>query len=477
MALPSFLAFTRIEMQTYLILSVCWTSIIIVNMLEQPYARSLVICEEPVTTAQFSGSKFCGNRLHVIDTGAKTSGMGQSLENVGRILITFFVSGFADRGRRRAAILGQLLITSSTVLFFFAGFASSWAIPCYVIAQGLQGMSGIGILDQIVTGDVALQTNDSVGVYQRKNTFMAILMFVAAPLICYIQYAEFTDFTYVWLAVVGMNTSALLLLICFFPETLSNTQNSANKSSLLVLCRDEIQTFWSLITTNRLIKWRLIEVLLGGLSITQSIGLPTIMAYFGYSQITAFLATAVPMMGLSPFFMPLVPYLFKQDPRFYFQACYWFGIIVGVGYSIFYPFTIFGMPMPILAIYLRLPLAGFMSVVQAVEIRLVGVDNNAKYAAMMQLVGFLTDGVTSSFYTMVFDAEATTYFSKNKPLLLALIPSLLAIPGYIVGNSPLQLAECDKMAAEEAVKAAEESAKAAATDSSVDTTEETKKTN
>lgn len=59
------------------------------------------------------------------------------------------MSGFADYGRKRAALLGQFLITLSTVLFAVAMFLpTGLAIPTYIVAQGLQGMSGIGILDQ-----------------------------------------------------------------------------------------------------------------------------------------------------------------------------------------------------------------------------------------------------------------------------------------------------------------------------------------
>jgi len=456
-AMPSVFAFTRIELKTYLILSVCWVSIVVVNMLEQPYARSLVVCEDPVNTtagAAFSGSKLCGNRLHVIDVGAKISGKGQSLENIGRIVITFFVSGFADRGRRRAAIVGQLLITVSTALFFLAGFLATWAaIPLYVVAQGLQGMSGIGILDQIITGDVALQLDDTVGVYKRKNTFMAMLMFCAGPLICYIQYAEFTDFTWVWLAIVGMNTLALLLIVLFFPETLPSSGKPAKEgTSLLGLCQEELKTFWSLISSNFLIKCRLTEESLFRLATTQSIAISFMMASFGLSQINALLLMTVPFMALTPFFLPLYPYLFEQRPRFYWQLGYWVGRTLSLVGVVAMPLRLLGVPFPFIYVLLNLPFSGFLSVVQAVEIRLVGAENNGKYQALMQLAGFLCEVFTSYFYTRVFDATATTYLGKNFPFLVSGIPIILAVPVYVFGHSRLQLAECDKIAAENAAK-------------------------
>lgn len=41
------------------------------------------------TGADFSGSTFCGNRLHVIDVGTEISGKGQSLENAARQIQVF----------------------------------------------------------------------------------------------------------------------------------------------------------------------------------------------------------------------------------------------------------------------------------------------------------------------------------------------------------------------------------------------------
>lgn len=472
-------AFTRLELQTYLILTVCWVSIALVNMLEQPYARSLVKCDVPVNTtagAPFSGSNYCGNRLHVIDVGADISGRGQSLENVGRILITFFVSGFADRGRRNAAILGQCLITASTALFFLAGFVPGLAVPIYVIAQGLQGMSGIGILDQIVTGDVALQLDDSVGVYQRKNTFAAIMMFLVGPLVCYIQYAEFTDFTMVWMSIVAMNTAALLLLICFFPETMSKSDKESKATtgmSLLDLCKQELRTFRSLVTDHRLIRFRLIEEFFNRLGNTMSISLPFMMAVFGVSQIGALASVTMPAIVLTPIFMPLIPQLFERYPRRVWSFVYWSSKVVMIGCCFVMPLWFGEVPAPIFCTMLMIPFAGFMTILQAVEIRLVGAENNAKYQAMMQLIGFFCESITSFFYAWVFDAEATTYIGKCRPYLIAAVPMALSIPGYLIGNGPLQLEECSKLATEKAAERAAEKAKADG--ASAEQTEDTKK--
>jgi len=459
------LGFTPLELRTYFILTLCWLSIVVVQILEQPYARSLVVCETPTNTtpgAPFSGSKYCGDRLHVINVGTEFSGKGQSLENIGRICITLFVSGFADGGRRRAVILGQFLIFFSTLLFFLAGFVSSYAIPIYIVAQWIQGMSGIGILDQIITGDVALLTGDSVGVYNRKNTFLAVMIFVFFPVVAYVQYAEFADFTYVWLAVNILNFSALVLLIVFFPETISAEQKQQDVGVLQVVT-GELRTFWELISSNLLIRYRLFEQFLLGLGDATSILLPHLMAVFGTSQFMALVLGFGPGMLLSPFFMPLAPFLHRRLG--YWNAwrlhyCYTkfahISFLLGVP-GLCYPMLqqFMGIPGPIALGLFQIPICGWGTIISAVEIRMIGQKNNAKYQAMTQLVSFVTQAVSSVMYSKAFDAEATTNFGKNLPYYVAVVWALLTLPGFFLHQGPLHREECDKLEKEEAAKAQE----------------------
>mmetsp|Transcript_96778 Transcript_96778/g.289049 ORF Transcript_96778/g.289049 Transcript_96778/m.289049 type:complete len:471 (-) Transcript_96778:28-1440(-) len=465
----AFLGFTSTELRTYLIMGLCWIEIVQVNLMEQPYARSLVVCDVPTNTtpgALFSGSKYCGDRLHVINVGAEISGMGQSLENVGRITITLFVSAYADNGRRPAAILGQFMLFASTLLFAIAGFFTSLAMPIFIVAQWLQGMSGIGILDQIITGDVALTSGDSVGVYNRKNMYIAVLCVVLFPMVLYVQYAEILEFTRVWILVNMLNLAALLLLLFFFPETLPE-EKRGKESNVFKMVVKELQTFRDLVTTNTLVRWRLVEIFLIGLSDPAAIAMPFFMANFALPQFYALLYSMGPGLALAPFFIPLAPYLHKRfGYRNGWQICYWGQRVFTTPFVIGLPGVLhpmlksyWGIPGPVVSGLLAMPFCGFFSIVSAVELRIVGQENNAKYQAMVQLVGFFTGALSSAAYSWLFDAEATTPIMKVLPYYFAAFGGLLQIPVWYFKLRPIQLAECDKLTEEmekEAEKTEEE---------------------
>lgn len=484
MALP--LGFTPLEVRTYLILTLCWVSIVVVNLLEQPYARSLIHCDTPVSTEEgtaFSGSKYCGNRLYVIDMGTHVSGKGQSLENVGRILITLFVSGFADYGRKRAALLGQFLITLSTALFAVAMFLpQGLAIPTYILAQGLQGMSGIGILDQIVTGDVALILNDGVGVYSRKGIVSAFLMVILVPIIVYVQYAEITDFTWVWSGIVSLNAFAMVLIFFFFPETLHKKSEKEEEdlkkkpTSLTGVALDEMKTFRTIVKTHPYVGYRLAEDFLVKLADCSAIGMPFMMAQFQFSQFHALVFQFIPQLVGGVLLGGLVASLCRaHGTRKVWQNCFFFHRSTSIMNAFLMPMTIFGIPYPLLAGLMHLPLSGFPALLQAVEIRLVGQETNAKYQAMTQLTGFISGAITSWLYSAIFFGEATSYARIVAPYAVSATFMATNILPFWLTTGPMQLAECDKLDQEKIaeMKKKEEEEKAQADKKAEETAEET----
>ncbi|CAK9028380.1 unnamed protein product [Durusdinium trenchii] len=442
MALP--LGFTPLEVRTYLILTLCWVSIVVVNLLEQPYARSLIHCDVPVNTTE-----------------------GQSLENVGRILITLFVSGFADYGRKRAALLGQFLITLSTALFAIAMFLpSGLAIPTYIVAQGLQGMSGIGILDQIVTGDVALILNDSVAVYSRKGIVSAMIMALLIPIIVYVQYAEITDFTWVWSGIVGLNSVAMALIYLFFPETLNKKQNDDKKEkenlSIIGVAKDEVKTFKKIITTHPYVGYRLGEEFLVKMADASAIGMPFLMAQFHFSQFDALVYNFVPGLVGGVLLGGLVAkWCGQYGTRRVWRNSFFYHRSTSIANAFLMPVAIFGIPYPLVAGLVHLPLAGFPALIQAVEIRLVGQETNAKFQAMSQLMSFFSGAITSWLYSQIFYGEARSYFRVVAPYALSAFFMLLNIVPFLLKTGPMQMNECDRLDQEAKKKWEEEQEKAA----------------
>ncbi|CAE7030165.1 unnamed protein product [Symbiodinium natans] len=101
--------------------------------------------------------------------------------------------------------------------------------------------------------------------------------------------------------------------------------------------------------------------------------------------------------------------------------------------------------MPLIGSVAHLPLAGWPAVAQGVEIRLIEQENNAKFQAMMQLIGFVCGSITSSLYPHLFYAEATTYSYKVFPYAISSFFLLFTVPIYIFYNGPQQLAMCEKI--------------------------------
>ena len=130
----------------------------------------------------------------------------------------------------------------------------------YIIAKGLQGMSGIGILQEIITGDVALQLNDTVAVYGRRQVIHSCILVMIVPINLYVQWVEMTDFTYISAVVVVLNLTALALLSLFFPETLVSKKEKTDirQFSVLGLVKDEMQNFRSLIQSHDYISLRML---------------------------------------------------------------------------------------------------------------------------------------------------------------------------------------------------------------------------
>mmetsp|Transcript_63057 Transcript_63057/g.128525 ORF Transcript_63057/g.128525 Transcript_63057/m.128525 type:complete len:275 (-) Transcript_63057:66-890(-) len=264
---------------------------------------------------------------------------------------------------------------------------------------------------------------------------------------------------------VVVNALALALLIVFFPETVQEKegQTTVKKFSVKDVLVTELGNFRTLIANIPILKYRLIEQALLGLGDASSIGAPFLMAHFNYTQLKALLAGMVPAMILGPFLMPLVPALCKRcGYRPIWVTCYWYFKIVSILVNFFMLKWVGELPFPIVSGLLLMPLAGFPTILQAVEVRIVGADNNAKYSAMKQLVGFFTGCVTSSLYSFVFNAEASTTVGKLAPFLVSVVILMASVPVYVYGNGPMQLEECDKITEEERIAKAEELAKAAA---------------
>jgi len=458
------LGFSDLEVRTYGILCLCGGLQILINQIEQPYARSLVVCDTPVNTtvgAEPSGSSMCGDRLHVIGEGAHLSGYGDSFENIGRFLITLFVSVFADsHGRKAAALVGWVLITASVLCFFLASFIRPWARVLFVTAQGLQGMSGIGLIADIVARDLASTCEgDPTALYGRRNFLGQMLGILFFGMVLVIQYSQITEFRPVWLSILLVSLAVLGAMVFRFPETqaMSDRKNGFEGKTTFGVVREEVRVYRNIMADNYFvrssIRTDILRNLSGGFMI---IFLPWMMAVFGYTQLDLMLMMA-PCIIISVVSAPLIPALCARyghrrvlNINFCLDfAIEWLGIpnlTRSIGF----------LPAPVLYAWIKTPMGGVTSVTEAVAARYIPSSIGAKVAAMNQLIGFLSGAVSSIMYTRVFDAEATTPVRRVAPMILASTLKTIGAVLYVRGHRRIVLEECDKLTEELAASKAAE---------------------
>merc|ERR1712113_457202 len=243
----------------------------------------------------------------------------------------------------------------------------------------------------------------------------AVCMAVFGPAVMYVVVAEFTDFTWAWLGMVGINLFTVLALTFGFPETLQEIDAGLEQRSILQICIQELQGFRSLITTNPVIKYRLMQSFVEGLGNAACVHLPFAMAHFGFSMVEAF-GTGLPAFATGAMFMPLIPALCKKcGYRPVFIACFCYTKLLDVAQTYFCLSTFHGAPAASWLAIVGSVLSGWgASVWPAVEIRLVGQENNAKYQAMAQLAAFVCGSVSSFVYLdLLFNPKASTFFGKT----------------------------------------------------------------
>merc|ERR1711972_889077 len=142
----------------------------------------------------------------------------------------------------------------------------------------------------------------------------------------------------------------------------------------------------------------------------------------------------------------------KYGYRRIFNASYWYFRAMSPLSLLLVLQRFHGVPGPVWSGVASTLVSGWgTTIIPAVDVRIVGAANNAKFQTMMQLVGFVTGSLSSLLYPYIlFDAEAVTWVGKMAPFLVAAMLQAAGIPFYIWFNGPLQLAECDKLTAEDA---------------------------
>jgi len=433
--------------------------LVLVNVVEQPFARSLIVCTEPAETAvgaPFSGSARCGDRLRVIGEGATLSGKGQSLEQLSRFFAMLVMSSVADIfGRKVAILIGLFSVFISTILFVLASVNPTYAYSLFILAQGIQGAHGLEILGLVICGDFARETGDTTTWYAKREQYSLVTSFLFWCLGMYIQSLDLTDYTLVW-TVLSLGTLLILLdIVAFFPETMPISDKNMLPRSVIQTIGDEVRGYHELIMGSKWVASTVFEsaFVAAGEGVFPFM-VPFMMAYFGYSPMGAIFGL-VPSLVVGALCVQLTT---KLCHRFGHRNAWemLFAYNLAKQYLL-WPFMCtraFGLvPIPIVFAYLSCLSSGMNALRNSVILKIVGIENNVKFTALVGIVKQLVGSASTYLYAEIFDATTTNYMSKLNIISLSnLFWTLVFIIFFSLGIRARVHIECDKLTAEENAK-------------------------
>eukprot|EP00930_Biecheleria_cincta_P044206 TRINITY_DN3033_c0_g1_i1.p1 TRINITY_DN3033_c0_g1~~TRINITY_DN3033_c0_g1_i1.p1 ORF type:complete len:512 (+),score=78.59 TRINITY_DN3033_c0_g1_i1:131-1537(+) len=411
----------------YLIMFVGSGMLLLVNMLEGSFARSLVMCDTPVSTAAgqlFSGSAHCGDRGFVINEGQMISQTAQSWEMASKIIVMVVIAVFSDLYGRKFTLLIGLGATTLSVLLFLIGTqlpaSSRWL---FYMGQGLQGAFPMELIGtQIATDLASLDSTDSQGVFGAAGAATTLSQAVFAAILLCIQALELTDYTLVWFMTLFVNVGAFVVTLVFLPET--RVQKADDKKTTQSFGRQvmgELADYRQLFEINGLGALMLTYVLKAIADAFMTLNQAVPMAYYGMKLDTVLLCF-VPMILLSVVCAGVVPGMSaKMGERSAFWACNYFLfsanlLFLGVSFN---PCFFFG-PLYLFCVVF----GGYEGMTGSMCTKFLG-DKIAKYTALRSLSGYSLSIVTGPLYAYLFDAKASTWFDMTLPYLFSLSVRLL----------------------------------------------------
>jgi len=423
----------------------------IVNQLEQPYARSLVSCMAPVDSASSgseesdfgllgvagllsttSGSRWCGDRFTVLNEGTRLSAWGQAIEALATLAATALVSVAVDTaGRRRVMLAALSAAVISTLLLAFAAAFSGWSSLFFLVAQFLQGFLPMDYIALVICYDLAERSDvDGEMVFyiaQSLGMMGNVLWALCIP--GFITMIELTDYRPLWFAVLLANVFALVVAAVGLPESRpppSSEERRPGAGELLRIKAQEARRDIATVLGSPSLRNALICYLLMRMHECSSFMLTAqAMAYHGVSQGTL-MAVELAKHPLCLFCAPLVGY-----------GCDAYGIRAAVLLSVAWYLATSVVERAILPFSPWLFIAisschallhGIWPLRGMIETQLHGEKNAARIRSLQWSIGHIAVALAAPFYANLFDAGAQSYWDRAVPGM-AQIAFLLA---YVV---------------------------------------------
>jgi hypothetical protein len=422
---------------------------VLVNNVENSFARTLVNCDVPVVTepgALFAGSAYCGDRLRVLNEGSMLSGLAQSQECLCKLIAMIVCAATAEvYGRKPILIIGLCCTGLSVWGFVLATCAREWARTLFILGQALQGACPTDLLLSLVAVDLAkLPDADSAATYQLQG-FLTVLSYTIAGLVAvFLQSMDIINYTPLWLVMASICVIVVILTRFYFPETrfmkdnhrcrqddetcigvLSHKFLSASETHGLHSVHpakrvvntvvSELRSYGELLITDRFARTRLSLYTLSSIGgLFRQISIAYAMAYYrmSFAKVIMMLLCSLPVSLLA---MPLCKAVHE---RIGFWRCWLSFQLLMFLTSSLHVLLPLGVAFWMAQIFACALCSGFPALVTLLEQEVMQ-DNINKYTTLKKMLELVSQIVGGPLFASLFDAKATEYLFMAKPNLFA----------------------------------------------------------
>lgn len=388
----------------------------LVNQVEGPFARSLVICDEPAQLDVYTGSRWCGSRLTVIQEGVEIQSKGQSQENLAMFMsLTFVIVLAGVWGAKAALVLGLLAVTTSVLLFVFACSSPKLGRSLYAVAQGLQGMYPIEYLSGVIMFHLSWQPGMDPHACFELGSYMGIVSNLVwnVGLGNLISVLELSDYTAVWDAILALNLVILAIAAFRFPAMLPPDADKAADLGPYDRLLRELSSYKALA-----MDWRArrmtFKLFFENLQYPYfGVAAPAqLMAYHSWSQSHLVWFDCIKSLAS----MPCIPIYQKLLLRYghhrvYVWSCRWFEFAV-LARAMSLPWT---SSVFIVAEAVGVLLRGFEPFRGFVDSRFHEPEQMQRFQSCQWVMGYLQGIWVAPAYSYLFDAYAGTYLGRCWP--------------------------------------------------------------
>jgi len=395
----------------------------LVNQVEQPFARSLIACSTPVDPDVYTGSRWCGDRLEVIQSGMYLSAVGQGQENMAMLCsLTFVIILTGVSGPRVSLLLGLCGVTISVLLFVVASSSHDLGRGLFALGQGLQGLYPVDYLIGILMLHMGmLPESDGEANYQIM-TYMFIFSNIFWNMVLGngVAMLELTDYRGVWMTILATSVSVLLLAIFGFPEMKPLGSEQFQGKSPFRKVVQELLSYKDLAYDWRARRF-LVKMFFENMTVTfhYVATAPSLMAYHGWTQPQLTVLMLLPQI----IELVMIPYYKSVLIRRvgFFQTYVWSVRFVLLGSCWALTALVWTDKWFLVWMVMKTLLAGFNPLKGFVDSRFSEPEQMQRFQSVQWVMGYFLGMWSGPMYAARFNAAGQTAWERSTPFLIFLV--------------------------------------------------------